>query len=142
MEGGEPSTFELAADAIFPTAFQKQLMNDAAKGLNRSAALVFEGSDKQKATRAVSFIGAKKDHSNLTKEADADTVAALNKLPYWPVTVSYFDIEAKGDEQPTYQASFNMLDNGVSTDLVLDYGSYALKGRLEKIEMLKAETCK
>jgi hypothetical protein len=35
-----------------------------------------------------------------------------------------------------------MLANGVSTDLVLDYGSYALKGKLEKIEMLKADACK
>jgi hypothetical protein len=55
--------------------------------------------------------------------------------------VSYYSLDAKGDEQPTYSASFNMLENGVSTDLVLDYGTYSLKGKLERIEMLKAETC-
>ena len=57
------------------------------------------------------------------------------------MTVSYYDVDSKDDQPPTYSASFNMLENGVSTDLVLDYGSYALKGKLQKIEMLKAESC-
>lgn len=141
MEGKETKSFETDPKAIFPTAFQKQLMLVAEKGESRTSAMVFEGSDAEKAVKAVSFIGAKKSGSNLTDVADAATLAGLNKLPYWPVTVSYYNLEAKGDEAPTYQASFNMLDNGVSTELVLDYGSYALKGKLEKIEMLKAETC-
>jgi EipB-like len=142
FEGKENKTFEIAADAVFPTAFQKQLMADAEKGETRSAAVVFEGSDDLKSTRAVGFIGAKKPVGKLASGADAETLEALNKLPYWPVTVSYYALDAKGDEPPTYSASFNMLENGVSTDLVLDYGSYSLKGKLEKIEMLKAETCK
>jgi EipB-like len=142
LEAKENKTFEIQADAVFPTAFQKQLMRDAAKGETRSAAVVFEGSDDQKSTRAVGFIGSKKPAGKIEMGADAATLDSLNKLPLWPVTVSYYSLEAKGDEQPTYTASFNMLENGVSTDLVLDYGSYSLKGKLEKIEMLKVETCK
>ncbi len=142
LQGKETKTFEIDPDAMFPTAFQKKLMQDAEKGETRSTALVYEGSDDEKASRAISFIGVKKPGSSMAEGADAPTLAALNKLPYWPVTVSYYAVDAKGDEQPTYSASFNMLENGVSTDLVLDYGSYALKGRLERIEMLKADTCK
>jgi EipB-like len=142
LEAKENKTFEIDAKAIFPTAFQKQLMIDAEKGETRSAAVVFEGSDDQKATRAIGFIGAKKPLGILASGADAATLDGLNKLPYWPVTVSYYALDAQGDEPPTYSASFNMLENGVSTDLKLDYGTYALKGKLEKIEMLKPETCK
>jgi EipB-like len=141
FEGKENKTFEIPADAVFPTAFQKQLMQDAEKGETRSAAVVFEGSDDLKPTRAVGFIGSKKAVGKIETGADAETLATLNKLPYWPVTVSYYSLDAKGDEPPTYSARFNMLENGISTDLVLDYGSYSLKGKLEKIEMLKAETC-
>jgi EipB-like len=141
MEGKETKTFTVDAAAIFPTAFQKKLMEDAAKGESRSVSLVYEGSDDVKPTRAISFIGIKKQGAHVSSGADAPTMDALNKLPYWPVTVSYYDVAATGDDQPTYAASFNMLENGVSTDLVLDYGSYTLKGKLEKIEMLKAEPC-
>jgi hypothetical protein len=141
LEAKENKTFEILADAIFPTAWQKQLMIAAEKGESRAAAVVFEGSDDQKSTRAIGFIGAKKSVGKMTLGADAATLDGLNKLPFWPVTVSYYNLDAKGDEPPTYSASFNMLENGVSTDLILDYGTYALKGKLEKIEMLKAETC-
>jgi EipB-like len=141
LEAKENKTFEILADAIFPTAWQKQLMIAAEKGESRAAAVVFEGSDDQKSTRAIGFIGAKKPVGKMTLGADAATLDGLNKLPFWPVTVSYYNLDAKGDEPPTYSASFNMLENGVSTDLILDYGTYALKGKLEKIEMLKAETC-
>ena len=51
-------------------------------------------------------------------------------------------VKAKGDDLPTYTASFTMLENGVSTNLLMDYGAYALRGRLEKIEMLQPEECK
>ncbi len=141
LEGKETKSFTVDATAIFPTAFQKKLMQDAEKGETRSVSLVYEGSDDEKPSRAISFIGVKKTGSLVKAGADAPTLDALNKLPYWPVTVSYYDAKATGDDQPTYAASFNMLENGVSIDLVLDYGSYSLKGKLEKIEMLKAEPC-
>jgi hypothetical protein len=142
MEGKVSKTFSVDGTAIFPTAFQRKLMQDAEKGETRSVSLVYEGSDDEKPSRAISFIGVKKQGSVVPSGADATTLDVLNKLPYWPVTVSYYDAKATGDDQPTYSASFNMLENGVSTDLVLDYGSYSLKGKLEKIEMLKVEPCK
>jgi EipB-like len=141
LEGKETKSFEIDPAAVFPTAFQRQLLQSAENGESRATALVFEGSDDQKASRAVSFIGAKRSTNAIAAGADAATLSTLNKLPFWPVTVSYFDATAKGDESPTYSARFNMLENGVSTDLILDYGTYSLKGRLEKIELLKPEAC-
>jgi EipB-like len=142
MSGKDEVSFKTEANAVFPTAFQKLLIEEAEKGQTRASALVFEGSDKSKSVKAISFIGAPKSGSNLKDVADAATLATLNQTKYWPMTVSYYDQDGGGDEQPSYQASFNMLENGVSTDLVLDYGTYALKGKLEKIELLKAESCK
>ena len=141
LEAKENKSFEIDAASIFPTAYQKQLMIDAMKGESRSTATVFEGSDDTKSVNAVAFIGAKRESGKIEGGADAATLDSLNKLASWPVTVSYYNTDSKADEPPTYAASFNMLENGVSTDLVLDYGSYALKGKLEKIEMLKADSC-
>lgn len=138
----EVKAFTTDPNVIFPTKFQQKLLAVAQQGGVRDESLVYEGSDGEKAVRAISFVGAKKDLGKLVNEADSVTIASLNKLPYWPMTVSYYTEGAKGDDAPLYQANFNMLENGVSTDLVLDYGTYALKGRLDKIEMLKADNCK
>ena len=131
------------AKAVFPTDYQKRLLQAAIAGEVRHEAMVFEGSDGDKALRAIAFIGAKKQLGNQVEqsETDAETAALLNKLPYWGVTVSYYSADGRGDDAPIYQATFNMLENGVSTNLLLDYGTYALKGKLSKIELLKPETC-
>jgi hypothetical protein len=142
LEGKESKSFDIDAAALLPTAFQKKLMQDALDGNARSSALVFEGSDSEKVVKAISVIGTMKTNGKIASGADVATLSSLNGLSFWPVSVSYYDLDAKDDEPPTYTASYNMLENGVSTDLVLDYGSYALSGKLEKIEMLKAENCK
>ena len=37
-----------------------------------------------------------------------------------------------------YQVSFDMYENGVATGLVLDYGEFALSGKLADLKMLEA----
>ena len=46
-----------------------------------------------------------------------------------------------GEELPTYQMSFTLYENGVTNDLVMDYGDYALSGSLEEIEPLADQGC-
>jgi hypothetical protein len=142
MTGGTgEKKFETDAKAVFPTEFQKYLVDAAMRGESRYDTLVYEGSDNEKAMRAISFIGAKKSADMLKDAASNESVKGFGKMSFWPVTVSYYAIDAKGDEPPFYQATFNMLENGISTDLLLDYGPYALAGRLSKLEVLKAEAC-
>lgn len=140
--GTETKPFTTVPAALFPTAFQKRLLDVAVAGKSRDDSIVFEGSDGDKAMHVISFVGAKRAVGTLESVGDATTVSSLSKLSMWPITVSYYPVDASGDEQPVYEASFNMLENGVSTDLVMDYGSYALKGTLNKIEMLKQDECK
>ncbi len=64
----------------------------------------------------------------------------------WPVSVGYFEPtkatdNGLGEELPTYQMSFTLYENGVTNDLVMDYGDYALSGSLEKIEALAKPDC-
>jgi hypothetical protein len=67
---------------------------------------------------------------------------------HWPISVGYFDGEKKdggdagfGEELPTYQMQFTLYENGVTNDLVMDYGNYALSGSLEQIEALDVPDC-
>jgi len=65
---------------------------------------------------------------------------------HWPVSVGYFDggsgeVSELGEELPSYQMSFTLYENGVTNDLVMDYGDYALSGSLEEIEPLADQGC-
>jgi hypothetical protein len=141
IAAADTKTFTLDPQAVFPTDFQRQLLAAAERGETRHDAIVYEGSEGEKPMRAISFIGAKKLVSAITDTTPDKALSKLGEEAYWPVTVSYYATEAGGDEAPIYQATFNMLDNGISTDLVMDYGSYALKGTLNKLEVLKQDSC-
>ena len=58
----------------------------------------------------------------------------------WPITVSYFSA-GKGEEVPDYQVSFDLYENGVATGLVLDYGGFALGGKLADLTIYDASEC-
>ena len=67
-------------------------------------------------------------------------------MRHWPVSVGYFDEDGSekpqiGEQMPNYQMQFTLYENGVTNDLVMDYGNYALAGSLKAIEPLKAPAC-
>lgn len=129
--------FETSAAAIFPTRYQVKLIEAAVKGERRDVSIVYEGSEEEKSMRVVSFIGEKRPVAGLPQGVPAE----VSSLAAWPVSIGYYAENAREDEQPLYQASFLMLENGISSDLVLDYGTYALSGKLTKLELLKGGTC-
>ena len=141
VEGRDSVKFTLQAGALLPAQHQKHLIELAGKGETRDASVVFDGTDDDKPSRVISFIGAKKTGLKLDGVSGEGVQEELGELSYWPVTTSYYDMDAPGDAEPRYQASFNLLENGISTDLVMSYGSYVLTGKLQKLELLKAEPC-
>ena len=64
----------------------------------------------------------------------------------WPVSIGYFETDDVAEQQaseelPAYQMSFTLFENGVTSDLVMDYGDYALSGALTEIEALASPGC-
>ncbi len=141
ITGNEAKSFTVAPAAVFPTDFQKKLLEAAERGDTRYDTVIYEGSDGEKSMRVISFIGDKKTVGTMSDPTPDKALANLSAMAVWPVTVSYYPLDGQGDEQPTYQATFNMLDNGISTDLLMDYGGYALKGTLSRLELLKQDSC-
>ena len=77
------------------------------------------------------------------KSAKAETAKALSNLTSWPVSISYFPRKGgKSEETPDYQVSMQLFDNGVSGDLVLDYGEFVLNAHLAKLDLLEPPKCK
>ena len=44
-------------------------------------------------------------------------------------------------EKPDYELGMRLLDNGVSQDMVIDYGDYAISAKLDDIEPLGKPHC-
>ena len=139
VELTEPAarTIDFGHDVLFPTQHVERLIETARNGGGVVQASVYDGSDtgaKIYATMAV-----------IGKEAtqpsqDATSAEALKDVRRWPVVVSYFN-EASKDTTPEYTLSYDLYENGVSGSLKLDYGTFALRAQLRKLEILPATAC-
>ena len=134
--------FTVSPETLFPSTHQEHLLDVALAGQTRDVSMVFDGSDGEKSYKAISFIGKKRAPSTFAPDLANPETLPLRAIASWPMTISYYPAGDDSAEKPLYMASFNMYENGVSTDLVLDYGSYALKGKLTKLDMLKSDECK
>jgi hypothetical protein len=117
-----------------------ELIEHARKGDTFYESRIFDGSDNaDKAMLTTTVLGTPKPVDAADKEAEKAGGLAGEK--YWPVSMSYFNEKAVGDPKPSYLITFKLYENGVTRDLVMDYGDFVLRGKLAKLEMLKAEPC-
>jgi EipB-like len=130
-------TLDFGHEVLFPTQHIEHLIEAAKRGGGAMQARVYDGSDTgAKIFATMSVIG-----KEATKPAeDAQAASALSGIRRWPVVVSYFN-EAATDAPPEYTLSFDLYENGVSGSLKLDYGAFALRARLRKLEILPATAC-
>lgn len=135
----EPDTVQLGKNILLPTQHVLRLIASAEKGEAILDASVFDGSpDAKKVYDTLSVIG--RGVSDPKGLEDAATASDLAGRTRYPVTISYY--ERNADKQtPDYTISFDMFDNGVSRNLKLDYGEFALRGTLISYEALPKEEC-
>ena len=56
------------------------------------------------------------------------------------MSIGYFEPKG-GDLTPSYQIDFRLYENGVSRELLIDYGDFSIHGTLTSLEYLKAKEC-
>jgi hypothetical protein len=123
----------------FPTEHMMDLIEAARTGKHFFEARVFDGSDNgDKAVYTTTVVGSPVGVQ--PGDPDAKSAGKLSNEKTWPVTIAYFD-DQKADGQPTYRMSFKLYGNGVSRDLTMDYGDFALSGHLVKLDFLPETKC-
>ena len=130
----EKSSLELAATQ-FPTQHLVELIGKAEKGENFYQTNLFDGSeDANKVMTTTVIVGKKTDAEKTDPEAPA--LAKLASDKYWPVDIAYFDDTDKGGEEvPEYRISFKLHENGITRDLVMDYGDFSMTGKLVNLSL-------
>jgi hypothetical protein len=133
-------TFTLDGSTVFPTEQIQRIIQAARDGKSVLELTVYDGSDNgEKVYNTLSVIGQPIPGDRTVAAPDPSTENnAMKSLTRWPVTVSYYDRDAKtkdGEQTPVYAMSFELFENGVSRALVLDYNDFVISGAMGKFDV-------
>ena len=139
-------TFTLEGSTVFPTEQIQRIIAAAKEGKSLLELTVYDGSDNgEKVYNTLSVIGQPIPGDRVIAAPDPSTTNELMKsMTRWPVTVSYYDRDAKvgeGEQTPIYAMSFELFENGVSRALVLDYNDFVISGVLGKFDVKDVKPC-
>ena len=143
----ETKSFTLDGDTVFPTEQIQRIISAAREGKSVLELTVYDGSDNgEKVYNTLSVIGQPIPGDRTIAAPDPSTANDVMKsLTRWPVTVSYYDHDAKtkdGEQTPVYAMSFELYENGVSRALVLDYNDFVISGAMGKFDVKDSKPCK
>ena len=133
----------LGKGVMFPMQHSKHLLEAAARGDSILQADLYDGSDQGEKVYATTTVIGRPNPLGASKETSAlQNAEQLDQVPSWPVSISYFEPGAETkDAIPVYELSFRFYANGVSQKLLIDYGEFAIRGGLSKIEFLEPSKC-
>lgn len=139
-------SLRLPAGVVFPTEHMRRIVEAARAGRRMLALPVYDGSENgEKLYNTFTLIGKPILPGEAPPHDAAENVAELGKLTRWPVTISYFDRDAKaeasGEQTVTYSIEFELYENGISRALMLNYSDFSIKGDLSSLEIKKAKPC-
>ncbi|MDX8477768.1 cell envelope integrity EipB family protein [Mesorhizobium sp. VK24D] len=137
----ERSTLELTATQ-FPTQHLVELIGKAEKGESFYQTNLFDGSEDANKVMTTTVVVGKKTEADKS-DPEAPALAKLATEKYWPVDIAYFDdTDKSGEEVPEYRISFKLHENGITRDLVMDYGDFSMTGKLVNLSLFdQAKPC-
>jgi hypothetical protein len=135
FEKPKSETMNLPAGALFPSAHTMLLIDQAKAGANFISKQVFDGATEEGAVLVSAVIG-----PQVEPDAEAAKMSPLLQRPGWHMRLAFFPADPKA-EKPDYELGMLLLDNGVSKDMLIDYGDYSIKATLKTIEALPKPNC-
>ncbi len=142
----KPATLQMKIDVkvVFPTEHMRRIVQAARAGMTILELPAYDGSENgKKVYNTLTVIGRPIPPKKATSTDAATSEKALAGLQRWPVTISYFEKGAKSGEQtPVYAIGFELYENGVSRDLLLDYNDFAISGKMTKLDVKSAKPCR
>lgn len=133
----ESQNFTLPKGTLFPMSHTAFMLGAAQAGRDQVEAYIFEGTAVEGEKLLIAFIS---PLSEAAKAVQEKMSGELVRGQGWNFRLAYFDPKSQTGE-PLYEVEADLLDNGVALRWVLDYGSYALEIKLNKIERLVKPDC-
>lgn len=135
----EKISYDLAPGSLFPVAHTLELIRHAQKGKKFFTAHIFDGSDEDGPIEINAFIGKTVDPlKSITKSAKIDE--SLLKSRAWNVRMAIFP-ESEQEEESDYEMSMVFLENGIISDMTIEYDDFAVKQKLVGLQKISAQGC-
>lgn len=138
----EEKNFALAPDTAFPTEQVVRVLDAARAGKKFLTMDLYDGSEGGEVAYSTSVVIG--ERSTAADDLDGETAiaeAGFASQAHWRMTISYFPQPAGSEMTPDYTMSLVVYENGISRDVKLDYGVFALVGKLTRLEMLPTPAC-
>ena len=131
--------FELSKGAMFPMAHTIEMVRKARDNKKFFQAVVFDGSDDEGPVEINTFIGKPANAMKVIEPSDDLDMTLLN-TPAWNVRMAVFPTlqdEALSD----YEMSMIFHENGIISDMLIEYDDFSVTQKLVALEKLEADSC-
>ena len=139
----EDLAMDLPAGTIYPSEHTMKLLEMAKTGKKFYHAVIFDGSDDEGPVEVNSFIG---EPVNVmaaidpAKGVDKDIDVDLLNTPAWRIRLAFFPM---GSDEATsdYEMEVIAHENGVVSDMEIEYDDFTVLQKLIALEKLEPEAC-
>lgn len=135
----EDVTFDLGKGALFPMAHTVEMVQKAKSDKKFFSAVVFDGSDDEGPVEINTFIGKPVNALQVLEPSDDLDMALLN-TPAWKVRMAVFPT-LKDEESSDYEMSMIFHENGVISDMLVEYDDFSVAQKLVALEKLEVDSC-
>lgn len=143
LEKPQPRTLKLQ-QSQFPTAHLLDMLARARQGVVFYQTTIFDGSEDANRVMDTSVVIGKPKKPDKS-DPEYRALSSLKNDTYWPVEMAYFDPRKKTEDGlPSYRIAFKLQGDGVTRDLLMDYGDFAMRAKLVNLTLFpqSGETCK
>lgn len=125
-----PTKFSMPDGTYYPIQFTNKLIEAALKNEHFLNAHMFDGMEIAGDQQVTAIIG---------KPQATGTQAAIKNIRGWPIHLAFFDDKSQaGESVPDYEVRFMLRENGITDQITVDYGDFALDFKVKKIEIIKS----
>ena len=129
--------FDLVKGSLFPMGHTLEVIRHAEAGDKFYSAQVFDGSDEEGPIEINTFIG-KPAKSQVAKSAKID--ASLLNDKAWNMRMAIFQASDQ-EEESDYEMDMVFHENGIISDMTIEYDDFTVKQKLVSLEKLPATAC-
>ncbi len=135
----EKMKYDLASGTLFPVSHTLELIKHAERGDKFYSAQIFDGSDEEGPIEINTFIGKQVDGAKGTAgNSKIDSKLLSGKA--WNVRMAVFPVKDK-EEESDYEMTMVFHENGIISDMLIEYDDFSVKQKLVALETIPADSC-
>lgn len=133
---------DIPAQAIFPIAHTKSVIDAAKSGKKIVSSVLFDGSDINGAVEINTIIAGQAtptEKSAYIREEFKES--PLIKGNAWKLRMAFFPMADEDSPQSDYEMTALLYENGVISHMIIDYDDFSIEQKLMALEPLEADQC-